>query len=384
MDILSRYKEESGMEAVATHIAWRLAAVLLGSFIVCAMVILTQQWHGRHSLDHDLSGAQKLHSQPVPRIGGLGLLFGLLVAAILSLRQSANYPTIFLILVCAMPVFLSGFVEDLTKRVGVSTRLIASFVSAGLAIWLLNARLIAVDTPILDTLLQYPATSVLFTIFAVSGATHSVNIIDGLNGLAAGTVSIILAGLAAISWMHGDLLVMNLCMWGMAAMIGFLILNYPFGRIFLGDGGAYLAGFWLAECAVLLLVRNPNVSTWAVLLACIYPIWETVFSIYRRSIVQRVSTGNPDFSHLHQLLYNAFEFKPLAGRPAFWRKHGLASLAIWGITGLCQIFAVIADDKTVYLFTCTLIFTLIYYWIYQSLSPGTDSREQRSVHTAKI
>ncbi len=245
----------------------RLLLIVGASFAACLVVVLTQNWHGKHSLDHDLNGAQKLHAKPVPRVGGLGLIVGLLMAGLAGYVTHGNsYPTTLTLLVCALPVFLAGFVEDLTKRVSVRTRLLSSFISAALAVWLLGAQLTDVDVPGLDALMRLSIVGILFTVFAVGGVTHSVNIIGGLNGLAGGAVCIMLAGLASLSWIYGDAVVMKLCLWGIAGLVGFMLLNYPFGKIFLGDGGAYLAGFWLAECAVLLLVRNPEVSTVGALL----------------------------------------------------------------------------------------------------------------------
>lgn len=357
-------------------INWFVLLTVLGSSAaVCAVLVATQRWHGRLSLDHDLAGVQKLHVVPVPRVGGLGLLFGLMVGVVAGYWSGGStYPTTLLMLICAAPVFMAGLIEDLTKKVSVNTRLLASFVSAALGVWLLDARLLDVDTPGLDALLTYPVISVLFTVFAVGGVTHSINIIDGLNGLAAGVVSIMLAGLAAMAWMHGDLLVMKLCLWGMAAMGGFLLLNYPFGRIFLGDGGAYLAGFWVAECAVLLMFRNPEVSTWAVLLACIYPVWETAFSMYRRRVVDRVRTGQPDMSHLHQLMFNRLTFGFIQRRMPTWLKHGLTSACIWSMVLVCQVVAIVASDQAGVLLGGVIMFAAGYYWIYHTLMP--DEMEQ--------
>lgn len=355
-------------------INWFVLLTVLGSSAaVCALLVVTQRWHGRLSLDNDLAGVQKLHAVPVPRVGGLGLLFGLMVGVGAGYWSGGStYPTTLLMLICAAPVFMAGLVEDLTKKVSVNTRLMASFVSAALGVWLLDARITDLDTPVLNTLIAYPAISVLFTVFAVGGVTHSINIIDGLNGLAAGVVSIMLAGLAAMAWMHGDTLVMKLCLWGIAAMVGFLLLNYPFGRIFLGDGGAYLAGFWVAECAVLLMVRNPEVSTWAVLLACIYPVWETAFSMYRRRVVDRVKTGQPDMSHLHQLMFNRLKFSSLHRHAPAWLKHGLTSACIWGMVVACQMIVVLAGNNTGMLFCGVIGFGVVYNWIYRVLTPDSS------------
>lgn len=140
----------------------RLLMIVGASFAACLVVVLTQNWHGKHSLDHDLNGAQKLHAKPVPRVGGLGLIVGLLMAGLAGYVTHGNsYPTTLTLLVCALPVFLAGFVEDLTKRVSVRTRLLSSFISAALAVWLLGAQLTDVDVPGLDALMRFSIVGVL-------------------------------------------------------------------------------------------------------------------------------------------------------------------------------------------------------------------------------
>lgn len=363
-----------GMTAVSDLLAWRLVAILIGSFGVCALVILTQRWHGRLSLDHDLQAVQKLHHNPVPRIGGLGLLVGLLIAVAGGyLVNGQSYPTTLIMLVCAVPVFLAGLVEDLTKKVSVRIRLYASFVSAALAVWLLDAQLTNVDMPLLDAVLTIPAFSVAFTVFAVGGVTHSINIIDGLNGLAAGAVGLMLAGLAFIAWQAGDALVMKLCLWGIAAMAGFMLLNYPFGRIFLGDGGAYLAGFWLAVCAVLLLHRNATVSAWAVLLCAAYPAWETVYSMYRRNVRHRAETGAPDSVHLHHLIFRITS-KSLGPQTPYWIQHGTSSLIVWTMVAACQIGAVASWNASGIAALLTSAFAAYYVLVYNSYFKSNGAR----------
>jgi UDP-N-acetylmuramyl pentapeptide phosphotransferase/UDP-N-acetylglucosamine-1-phosphate transferase len=91
------------------------------------------------------------------------------------------------------------------------------------------------------------------------------------------------------------------CLLLAGAVIGFLLVNWPFGKLFLGDGGAYFVGFALAWVAVLMLARNVQVSAWAPLLVCGYPILEVAFSIVRRSKRGR-SPGAPDRLHLHSLV----------------------------------------------------------------------------------
>ncbi|MFT3858138.1 MAG: glycosyltransferase [Aquabacterium sp.] len=346
---------------------------------MCALLVLTQRWHGKHSLDHDLAGAQKVHQAPVPRVGGLGLIVGLSIGAAVSfVLGGKTYPLVIQLLLCAAPCFGAGFMEDLTKSVSVRARLHASFISAALAAWVLQAHLTRLDTPLVDGWMAIAPVSVLFTCFAVGGMTNAINIIDGLNGLAAGSVALMLAGLAAIAWQVGDVTVMKLCLWGIAALIGFLLLNFPFGRIFLGDGGAYLAGFWLAECGVLLLIRNPEVSTWAVLLCCIYPVWETLFSIYRRHVVHRVSSGRPDMTHMHHLVYKHVTSQQLPPFSPMWLRHGFSSSVIWAVVATCPILAVLTYRQTSLAMLACLVFVAFYWVAYRSLHSAEPEATRRS------
>jgi UDP-N-acetylmuramyl pentapeptide phosphotransferase/UDP-N-acetylglucosamine-1-phosphate transferase len=356
-------------------------AVLVASFAVCALLVLTQRWHGALSLDHDLTGAQKIHHNPVPRIGGVGVMAGLLVGVAVGYGLGGTtWPVVVKLLLCAIPAFAAGLVEDLTKKVSVRTRLLASFVSAGLAAWVLDATLLRLDTPFVDQLMTFTPIAVLFTCFAVGGMTNAINIIDGLNGLASGAVALMLAGLAAIAWQVGDELVFKLCLWGIAALVGFMLLNYPFGRIFLGDGGAYLAGFWLAECAVLLLHRNPEVSTWAVLLAVIYPFWETVYSIYRRRFKQRTASGLPDMVHFHHLVFKHLGRTRGVGTNN-WQAHGLSSAALWVFIASSQLAAFMTLNATGSAMAWGAAFACLYVLLYVAMT-AKEAPEQMSTFDA--
>lgn len=317
-----------------------LGLTLASSFVMCVLLVLTQKWHGRLTLDSDMAGAQKFHKVPVPRIGGIALFTGLLIGVTAMATNSPDNTVPLLLLVASLPAFAAGLLEDVTKRMSVSVRLLATFISAALAAWLVDAQLTRLDTIGLDSLMTLAPVAVIFTCFAVGGVANAVNIIDGFNGLASGSVALMLAGLGAVAYVVDDTLVMQLCLLGVMACGGFMLLNYPFGKIFLGDGGAYLAGFWLAECAVLLLSRNDNVSTWAVLLACVYPVWETLFSMWRKDIYRKTGMGKPDKVHFHMLVFRRFIGQRMSARSPAWMRHGATSAFIWAKVGLCQVTAV--------------------------------------------
>ncbi len=133
--------------------------------------------------------------------------------------------------------------EDITKKVGVLTRLLLTLLAAALGAWLLGAVLDRVDVPGLDTLLRWSPLAIAFTVFVVSGVANAINIIDGYNGLAGGYAVLVLAALAWVAAQVGDPFLMTAALAMIGALLGFLVWNYPRGKIFLGDGGAYLLGF---------------------------------------------------------------------------------------------------------------------------------------------
>lgn len=274
------------------------------------LIVLSQRWHGKHTLDHDLDGVQKFHTTAVPRIGGLAIILAIILTLLSCkltsppfLFSEANLNTALRLLVAGLPAFVAGIIEDLTKRVSVRMRLFASIASALAASLLLGATVNDVDIWGVDALLAWAPFALVVTAVVVAGGINAINIIDGFNGLAGCTVVVMLAALGIVGWRAGDQLVAEMAVLGLGAVIGFLILNYPTGRIFLGDGGAYFLGFWVAEVGVLLLVRNASVSAWQVLSICAYPVIEVLFSIYRRKFVRRASPGSPDGLHLHTLVY---------------------------------------------------------------------------------
>jgi UDP-N-acetylmuramyl pentapeptide phosphotransferase/UDP-N-acetylglucosamine-1-phosphate transferase len=240
---------------------------MVASFAFCLLLVLTKRWHGALTMDSS-SGIQKFHTMPTPRIGGVPIVLGLIVAwgkAPADIKQ-----LIAPILFAGMPAFLFGVAEDITKRVGVMQRLLATMASGLLAWWITDYSLTRVDIWGLDWLLSFTIVSVIFTAFAVGGVANSINIIDGFNGLASTASTLSFIGYALIAWQVGDITLAGTAVVLAACVWGFFWVNWPFGKIFLGDGGSYFIGFSLAWVAVMLIERNPDVSAFAALLVCAY------------------------------------------------------------------------------------------------------------------
>jgi UDP-N-acetylmuramyl pentapeptide phosphotransferase/UDP-N-acetylglucosamine-1-phosphate transferase len=347
-------------------------SVLVLSFVVCLLsslwIVRSNHLHARFTADSDLSGVQKFHTVAVPRIGGVGIIFGVFLALLARYFQNAEVGTFGLLLVAsALPAFLSGLVEDITKKVGIKIRLLATVLSAGLAGYFLNAWLNSVQIlGIDDLMLAYPFAAIAITCFAVGGVANAFNIVDGYNGLSSMVAVIILAGIAYVAFQVGDSAIMIAALAMIGALAGFLIWNYPRGLIFLGDGGAYFVGFWIAELSVLLTARHPEVSKWFPLLLCLYPIFETLFTIYRRAILRRAHPGMPDALHLHQLIYRRIVRGSLLGNSDEQKnqRNSMTSPYLWILTLLSVIPAILFWRHHMVLKGFAVLFVMSYIWLY--------------------
>jgi UDP-N-acetylmuramyl pentapeptide phosphotransferase/UDP-N-acetylglucosamine-1-phosphate transferase len=268
------------------------------SFLFSVLIVLTKKLHGSATLDLS-HGVQKFHSTPTPRVGGLPIVIGLSVAWFTSTPEIKHI--LAPILIAGLPAFLFGFAEDITKSVSVLARLLATMASGLLAWWLTDYSLTRVDVWGFDWFLKYTLISVLFTSFALGGIANAVNIIDGFNGLASTMATLAFTGFAVIAYSVGDATLASVAIILSACVWGFFWVNWPFGKLFLGDGGAYFVGFALAWVAVLLIERNPSVSPFAALLICIHPVSEVMLSIFRRKL-KKINPGHPDRLHFHSII----------------------------------------------------------------------------------
>ncbi len=351
------------MSAVALAVACFLAALVATGL---SMVAVSYGHRLARSLDETLGGPQKIHQTPVPRVGGISIAAGLIVAGLVATLIRGRAEMTWTLLLCIAPGFTWGLIEDISKRGSVFARLAITACSAMLAFVLLDARITELGIRVIDSLLLFPVISFIFTVVAVTGVGHAMNVIDGLNGLSGMTAVMASAGLAAVASIVGDGFILFASCALCASVLGFLILNYPRGRIFLGDGGAYLIGLILGELSVLLVQRNPAVSPWFPLVLLAYPIWETLFSMYRRR-KRRVSTGHADALHLHSLLYKRV-VRCVGGATAHSaRRNSVASLMLWILPGLCFLAAVLLWQRTIALQAAALAFAALYVLLYRRI-----------------
>ena len=149
-------------------------------------------------------------------------------------------------------------------------------------------------------------------------------------------VVMMLGAIAYVANQVGDDTVATLALMGAGAVLGFFFWNFPGGLIFLGDGGAYFLGFYAAELGILLLARNPGVSPLCPLLICIYPVFETLFTMYRRKVLRGRAMGLADGVHLHSLIYRRILRWAVGTHDAkmLTRRNSMTAPYLWLLCGL--------------------------------------------------
>lgn len=269
------------------------------SFLTCSLIVKTKRWH-RFSTSDSSEGVKKIHHQLMPRTGGLGIY----IAVVCAYFSENNDRGLILgpLILAGLSAFIFGFAEDLTKQVNVLTRLLATILSGVVGWAITGISLSHIGVPLIDPLLKNQGFSVLYTAVAIGGIADAINIIDGLNGLASSTMVIALVAIATIAHSVGDVSVAIASLTLSATIFGFFLLNWPWGKLFLGDSGSYFGGFALAWSGVMLVERNPSISPFAGLLVCIYPFTVALVSVYIRKI-RTITHAGPDLQHLHLQIY---------------------------------------------------------------------------------
>jgi len=333
----------------------------------------------RNTLDHaktyPLGLPQRFHEGDVPRLGGVAMAGAVTIGwassvLLQALGQPLNvpvgWPDVLTWIGVMTPTVVGGCIEDITQKLKVWWRLLLTTFSGFLAVYWMGLTVPRIGVEWIDTLwAAWPILGMLLAFIAVCGLPHAFNIIDGYNGLA-GTVSLLIcAALVHVALQVGDrhLAAMVLCLVGATA--GFLVWNYPRGLIFAGDGGAYLWGVVISVACIALVQRNPAVSPWFPMLLLIYPVWETMFSIYRK-LARGTDPSVADALHFHQLIYRRIVrrvFHDDHARRALMRNNR-TSPYLWGFAILTVVPAVLFWTHTPLLMFFCFLFVVSYVAAY--------------------
>lgn len=341
-----------------------LVSFLTSSFLTY-FLIRFEHLHSNISGDHDRTGPQKIHERSVPRIGGVSIFIGLLAGSILIAIKDNIFNSIITILFACVPVFGIGLIEDFFKNISVKKRIFLIAIGSIIAFTLIPASITSIDTYPLDLLLSFTVVSFLFSCFALTGLTNAYNIIDGFHGLSSMIAIITLGAISYIAFKQHDLLLFKLSLCMLSSILGFFIWNYPKGHIFLGDGGAYLIGFFIAILSIMLVERNNNVSPWFAFSINIYPIFETLFTIYRRKLKKSKSAIQPDRIHFHSLFYRRVIGVVISKPSKISSLNHKTAPFFWILTIINAIPVIYFYHSTTALQVISLLFIFIYCYIYR-------------------
>lgn len=350
------------MQLLITEMSLALTLSALVSASICGLIIAASRDVPRLSgrID-DIDALQSAHRRLTPRVGGLGIFAGL-CSGLWIYRQSVgdNEVTIWFAIL-AGPILLTivALIEDLGFRIRARGRLIATLAASCIMGFSLDMWLPGLGLGYLDTYLSAPWLAIPITLFVTAALAHGFNLIDGVNGLssgvgAVGAISCSFIALqvdayevAAISFILG------------ASILGFLVFNFPFGWIFLGDTGAYLIGFTAAWLGIALINHEGQITPWAVVLIFFWPLADVLFAVIRRGCKGQ-SLFEPDKLHLHTIVLRLLSaFKPTADLNVRWR-NPLATLVLLPFFIAPPIVGVLVYDNHVIAFAAVCSFTLVY------------------------
>ena len=348
---------------------------ILGFLAATVSAGLIVRWMRGHAVRYGSAMPQRFHLGDVPRAGGLALLCGLCSSWLIgmALTAFAGDPGSLRLggwvgawLAALLPAVLGGVAEDLTQRLAVRWRLALTGLSGVAAVVLCDLSVPHVGIPVVQALMaSAPWLGMAIAFLAVAGLPHAFNIIDGYNGLAGMVALIVCLALAHVALQVGDRALAAVLISTAAATGGFLVWNYPRGMIFSGDGGAYVWGLVIGLASLTLVQRHPLVSPWFPMLLLIYPVWETLFSIYRK-MGRGVSPGVADALHFHQLIYRRIVrevFDDDESRRMLMRNNR-TSPYLWAFTLLTVVPAVLFWSNTPVLMGFCLLFVVSYVVAY--------------------
>ena len=311
---------------------------------------------------------QRIHLNETPRLGGFIFILSLTSFVAFS-NTNESIQLLKIILMCLTPIILVGIKEDLFHNVDPAIRLLALFFVG----WLFRAQFtgplpVLTDIPLIGKLLLLQGGISIFYILSMVAVANGMNLIDGVNGLCGAVALSILSALLFLSYKTNDTTVLSLIFSVILLIIPFMLMNYPYGRIFLGDLGAYSLGLILSMLTIIFFGRHPEISPWGAVLILIYPATEVVFSLLRR-MVKGVSIYHADTAHLHLKLFHFFRpqphYKKIANALVTPVLSGLWLFPLLAITWVYQ--------KPLFIWIAVILFIALYSLLYAVL-PDTQKK----------
>ena len=297
-------------------------------------------------------GIQKIHDGEILRIGSLFLFLPLII--IYLINDEFKSMSFNLIIICSSIIIFLTILEDIKYFLSPKLRLATLFFVSTIYVFFADLPNIKISTIFIDrqNIIIFYSLYILSLMMIMNG----FNFIDGLNGLSSFNFITIFISIYFLADLYQDEEIKNWSMFLIILSIFFLVLNFPFGKFFLGDSGSYLYAFLSGSTIIMLFERNTEAPTLLALLVLAYPITEIIFSIIRKSH-KKFSPMEPDNLHIHQLIYNK-----LNGEKKF--RNNLAAIIMaffWLSPLLLVILSVQTNLKNIFLYLLYFSFYLVSY-----------------------
>lgn len=244
----------------------------------------------------DAPNYRKVHARIMPRLGGLAIFLAFLIG-VAVLQPQSQFSLAIIIGACI--IVATGVIDDM-REISAKAKMLGQIVAALIVIFVGGIQIDFINLPF-GGQLDFGFLSIPFTILWIVGITNAINLIDGLDGLAAGVSSIALITLSGMAFIMGDMFVLAFAAILAAATIGFLFYNFHPAKIFMGDTGALFLGFMISVLALLGYKNFTIISLIIPVIMLGVPISDTFFAIVRRYRMKK-KWSDPDKSHLHHRL----------------------------------------------------------------------------------
>ena len=340
------------------------------SFVTCLVIILSSGYAFNRRAASDETAIQSAHTGFIPRVGGIAiylsiflwvplLTFGFIP---LSIVFDIDVYRVTWLILTAFPVFVVGTAEDLGYPMAPKVRLFASAISSLCVLFILKVWVSRIGIPLIDDLLIFAPLGVIFTVFATVGVVNAFNLIDGVNGLSSYIAITTAVSLSIISFEVFNIEITIFLVLLSASTLGFMILNFPIGKIFLGDGGAYLLGHLLVWSAISLVNYNSSISPFAILLIFFWPVADTGLAIWRRWSLG-TPADRPDRLHFHQMVMRFLEIR-FFGRGNRNYSNPSATIILIPFISVPQILGIVFWDDFIATIFSTLFVSFLFVATY--------------------
>lgn len=238
---------------------------------------------------------QDIHEGNPSRLGGL-IIYLLFMGYVFLFENNLS-----IIFLSSLIFMIPAFLEDLRISIKPIFRFIAIITTCTFLIVNIP-QLPQFDFGSLNILFNHKIFQIIFFSLAMATVINGQNIIDGTNGLSALTSLSIFASILYLGFLLNDQGIVKVTSIIIVLIIAFLLFNYPFGKLFLGDGGSYFLGFLSSYLVIDIFSRYPELPTWSAVTILFYPTLEVLFSYFRK-ILHRKSPFLPDNFHLHLKIF---------------------------------------------------------------------------------